>query len=107
VIRFHLDEHIDPAIASALRRHGIDVTTPVEAGLLAASDDAHLDFALAERRVLVTSGADFLRLHRLGRQHAGIVYLPHSRSVGEIVNYLRTLEGCVSTDEIIGQVEYC
>ena len=32
-IRFHLDEHVDPAIATALRRAGIDVTTTVEAGL--------------------------------------------------------------------------
>jgi hypothetical protein len=32
-IRFHLDEHVDPAIATALRRAGIDVTTTNEAGL--------------------------------------------------------------------------
>jgi hypothetical protein len=32
-IRFHLDEHVDPAIAAALHRAGIDVTTTVEAGL--------------------------------------------------------------------------
>jgi hypothetical protein len=31
-IRFHLDEHVDPAIATALRRAGIDVTTTNEAG---------------------------------------------------------------------------
>lgn len=29
---FHLDEHVDPDIARALRRHGIDVTTTVETG---------------------------------------------------------------------------
>jgi hypothetical protein len=32
-LRFHLDEHIDPDVARALRRYGIDVTTTVEAGL--------------------------------------------------------------------------
>ena len=37
-IRFHLDEHIDPAVARALRRHGADVTTTVEAGLRTKSD---------------------------------------------------------------------
>jgi hypothetical protein len=29
-IRFHLDEHVDPAIATALRRAGIDVTPPTK-----------------------------------------------------------------------------
>ena len=32
-IRFHLDEHVDPDVARALRRYGIDVTTTVETGL--------------------------------------------------------------------------
>lgn len=32
-IRFHLDEHCDPAIAAGLRRHGIDVTTTQEVGI--------------------------------------------------------------------------
>jgi hypothetical protein len=42
-IRFHLDEHIDPDIAAALRRHGVDATTTTDAGLRAANDDAQLD----------------------------------------------------------------
>jgi hypothetical protein len=37
-IRFHLDEHVDPAIASALRRAGIDVTTTIGAGLRTKDD---------------------------------------------------------------------
>lgn len=61
-IRFHLDEHLDPDIARALRRYGIDVTTTVEAGLRTQSDFAQLDFATREQRVLVTHDADFLRL---------------------------------------------
>lgn len=37
-IQFHLDEHIPPAIASALRRRGIEVTTASEARLLGAPE---------------------------------------------------------------------
>jgi hypothetical protein len=37
-IRFHLDENVDPDIASALGRTGIDVTTSQQANLLAESD---------------------------------------------------------------------
>ncbi len=64
MLRFHLDEHIDTAIADGLRRRGIDVTTTAEAGLRGAGDEAHVAFALSEGRVLVTNDADFLRLHR-------------------------------------------
>jgi len=49
-IRFHLDEHVDPAIAIAVRRAGIDVTTTSEAGLRTKDDETHLDFARAEGR---------------------------------------------------------
>ena len=37
-VRFHLDEHIDPAISAALRRVFVAVTTTVEAGLRTATD---------------------------------------------------------------------
>ena len=56
VIRFHLDEHIDPAIAAGLRNHGIDVTTAAHAGLLGASDEEHISSALSQDRVIVWWG---------------------------------------------------
>lgn len=58
-VRFHLDEHVDPDIARALRRHGIDVTTTVEAGLRTESDVAQWEFVRREDRVIVTHDADF------------------------------------------------
>lgn len=58
-IRFHLDEHVDPDVARALRQHRIDVSTTVEAGLRMASDTDQLDYARREGRVLVTHDADF------------------------------------------------
>jgi predicted nuclease of predicted toxin-antitoxin system len=63
VIRFHLDEHIDPDIAEGLRRRSIDVTTTIEAGLEHATDEAQLAFAHTEQRVLVTRDRDFLVLN--------------------------------------------
>jgi hypothetical protein len=47
-IRFHLDEHCSHAIAAGLRRHGIDVTTATEAGLLHAPDETHMAYALPQ-----------------------------------------------------------
>jgi hypothetical protein len=37
-VRFHLDEHVPPAIAEGLRRRRIDVTTTADAGLRGADD---------------------------------------------------------------------
>ena len=38
-IRFHLDENVDPDVALALGRQGIDVTTTREMGLLGQPDE--------------------------------------------------------------------
>ena len=43
-IRFHLDEQVDPDIARALRLHGIDVSTTVDADLRTRGDTAQLDY---------------------------------------------------------------
>src|SRR5437868_2073537 len=84
-IRFHLDENCDPRLAVGLRLYGIDLTTTAEAGLLHASDEFQLGYAAFEGRVIVTHDADFLRLAAAGAKHAGIVYCPQSRSLGELV----------------------
>jgi hypothetical protein len=46
-IRFHLDENFSNAIATALRRMDIEVSTTPEAKLLGQSDEAQLEFAQA------------------------------------------------------------
>jgi predicted nuclease of predicted toxin-antitoxin system len=75
VLRFHLDEHVDHAIAIGLRKRGIDVTTTTEAGLLGSEDEAHIVFALREQRVIYTNDADYLAFAAESGQHAGIVYV--------------------------------
>ena len=60
-IRFHLDENCDPRIAAGLALHGVEATTTRQAGLLHASDEAHVAYALAQGRVIVTHDPDFLR----------------------------------------------
>jgi predicted nuclease of predicted toxin-antitoxin system len=73
-LRFHLDEHVSPAVAEGLRRRGIDVTLTHEVGLSGADDAEHIAFALQENRVIVTHDRDFPRWHSAGVKHAGIVY---------------------------------
>ena len=106
-IRFHLDENVDPDIALALRRTGIDVTTSQEANLLAESDVVQLDFARTQSRILVTHDDDFLILNSQGIDHSGIVYCQKdTKSVGYIIRMLVLLYEVATSEQIKGRVEY-
>lgn len=107
MLRFHLDEHVPHAIAHGLRRRQIDVTTTVDAGLLGADDEEHLEFALREQRVIFTNDSDFLRLTAQGRQHNGIVYCaPEASRIGEVIRYLALMDACLAPDEVANQIEF-
>lgn len=75
-LRFHLDESIPlpDAIAGALRRAGIDVTTTTEANLRTTDDVAQLEYVKQSGRIMVTCDADFLKLAAQDEDHAGIVF---------------------------------
>ncbi|MDX9956112.1 MAG: DUF5615 family PIN-like protein [Anaerolineae bacterium] len=105
-LRFHLDEHISPKVAEALRRHGVDVTTTIGADLRTASDTAQLDFCRREMRVLVTQDADFLRHSRTDNAHAGIVYCNSQRTISEIVRGLILVYEILTVEDMQGRVEY-
>lgn len=106
-IAFHLDEHIDSAIAEGLRRRGIDVTMSTDVGLRGAPDEEHLDFAFQSGRILVTQDRDFLRLHSIGAPHAGIAYCKQrTRSVGAILRALIVIYESFTPNEVKGQVLY-
>src|SRR5258707_10996039 len=96
-VRFHLDEHVEPAVGTGLRRRNIDVTTTADAGLLGASDEEHLAFALGAGRVTFTQDQDFLRLAASGMAHAGVVYNQQgTRTVGQIIEGLELIYLCLT-----------
>jgi predicted nuclease of predicted toxin-antitoxin system len=106
-IRYHLDEHIDPDIARALRRHGIDVTTTVEARLLSRSDRSQIEYASSSGRAIVTHDADFLRMASEGLDHPGVVYCHRTaHSIGEMIRRLILVYEVLGADEIRGRVEF-
>jgi predicted nuclease of predicted toxin-antitoxin system len=106
-IRFHLDEHIDPAIANGLRRRGIDVTTTADMGLQGTRDEEHLAFARAERRIIVTHDDDYLRLHQRGIPNAGIAYCrQQTRSIGEMLRALVLIWAVLTPEEMENHVEF-
>ncbi|MBD2195264.1 MULTISPECIES: DUF5615 family PIN-like protein [Calothrix] len=106
-LQFHLDENVDPDIALALRRAGINVTTSQSANLLAQSDNVQLDFAKTNSRVLITHDDDFLILNSQGIEHAGIVYVQKdAKPIGYIIRMLILLYEVATPEELIGRVEY-
>jgi hypothetical protein len=106
-IRFHLDENVDPAIASGLRRRGVDASTSHETELLEAPDEQQLAYALAQSRVLVTHDEDFLAIAKPGVEHAGIAYChPELRSIGQIISGLMLIHDCLTPDDMRNHVEF-
>jgi predicted nuclease of predicted toxin-antitoxin system len=106
-VRYHFDEHMPGVVARELRRLGIDAETTHEAGLLGASDRAHLAHARAHGRVVVTEDADYRDLHDQGEPHSGIVYFPGGhRPIGELVESLRLVYESYSAEEMVGRLEY-
>jgi hypothetical protein len=106
-IRFHLDENCARAIAIGLRRHGIDVTTTPDAGLLGAIDEEQAAYALPQGRVIFTQDQDFLRIHALAVPHAGIAYCEKdARSIGEIIDGLNLIWDVLEPEEMANRVEF-
>jgi len=84
-IRIHLDENCDVGLASELRAYGMDVTTTYDMGLPGSSDRRQLEFAHAERRVVISHDFDMVKLHRAGVVHQSIIHgKMNRRSVAEM-----------------------
>ncbi|MEW6249347.1 MAG: DUF5615 family PIN-like protein [Planctomycetota bacterium] len=106
-IRFHLDENVHGAVADALRRRGIDATTPSDAGLCGATDEQHLAYAGRERRVIITHDVDLLRLHARGAEHAGIAFCQaRGRSLRQRVGALSLLAISAPPEGLANRVVY-
>lgn len=105
-IRIYTDEHVSRVVIRGLRQRDIDVLTVPDAGMMEATDEAHLSLALREGRVLFTQDADFLRLAASGKPHAGIVYTRQHTPPRTIIQSLMLMCQVLSAEEMIGRVEY-
>ncbi len=113
-LQFHLDEDCQAsALATALREHGLDVSTTNEAKLTGAADATQLRWAAQAKRVLITNNIrDFVPVHSrwLDEEvdpHAGIVLIgQQTLSIGEIVRRLLQMSRSRSPEEMANQLEW-
>ena len=105
-IQFYADENVHGVVVSGLRLRGVDVLTTKEAGMLGASDEEQLEFALREGRVLFTHDDDFLRIHAVGVVHRGIVYAHQETPVREIIRGLTLIHQVLDAAEMKNHVEF-
>lgn len=111
-LSFLLDEDISYRVAEGLRRRGVDAVSVHEVGRANTrlSDEAQLEFAVNQGRVMVTyNRADYQALDAAwrveGRMHAGILCCAEDsiprRAIGRLV---RALEAAASAHESLDGV---
>lgn len=105
-IKFYCDEHIHPAISTALKNRGVDIVTAQDVNMLGIADETHLQFASSQGRAIVTQDTDFLRLHKSGIPHFGILFAHHTKKLSEIVHGLIRIYQMKSEKDMKNHVEY-
>jgi predicted nuclease of predicted toxin-antitoxin system len=91
-MKYYLDEDLSQHLADRLRQAKVSATSAHEEGAEGWSDEAQLNKAGREGRCLVTRNRnDFIELtvqfYRDGRQHAGVLIVPHTIA-GDAFNLL-------------------
>lgn len=78
--KLYADEQFPRPAIEALRRFGHDVMTVHEAGQAGAADPDVLVFAIANQLTVLTQNRrDFIKLHQLNPNHAGIIVCSENR----------------------------
>ena len=96
-MKYYLDEDLSPKICQILRKTGMDALSAHEAGLLEATDRQQLEFAVKEKRCLVTRNRnDFIRLTLQffsdHRAHFGVLIVPYTIRGDQFARIARLLK---------------
>ena len=106
-IRFYLDENVPIAVATQLKRRGIEVVTVRDLGLLGDSDINHLYRATQMSHVLCTHDIDYIELAVSGLEHSGIVFgQQHRHGIGDWVRFLELVHTAYEPEEMRNRIEY-
>ena len=109
-LKIYLNENLSWKVAKALREYGYDVISSHEVGMNSYEDDVPFEFAISEKRAVVTNNfGDFVRLYdeyaALGKQHYGVI-LTTKCTVGEIVKRLKNFLRSITVEEMKNQIRW-
>jgi predicted nuclease of predicted toxin-antitoxin system len=107
-LRLLLDEDSQAKILVAgLRAAGHDVLTASEDGLESASDADVVEFAKsAERIVLTRNCTDFVEIHSMKPDHAGIICIFMSANSNKDMSYYDIVNAVGNIDTFAGKVNW-
>jgi hypothetical protein len=74
--------------------------------MLGIADETHLQFATSQGRTVITQDTDFLRLHKTGISHTGILFAHQSKALSEIIHGLIRVYQMRTEKEMENHVEY-
>ena len=109
-IAFYLDEHVQLALAEALRARGVDVLTTQEAGNMGLTDMRQLAFATENKRSLFSyNKGHFARIHyqwmNIHRPHGGII-ISDQLMIGPVLRRLMKLHFSLNSEDMQNRLEY-
>jgi predicted nuclease of predicted toxin-antitoxin system len=108
--KIHLNENLSPRLSTQLVKHGFDVTSSQEVGLLSTPDDKQLEHAVSQQRAIVTFNVrDFSDLHRKyfseDKEHWGIIFST-PEPIGILLHRLLRLLHTVHAEELKNQIRW-
>ena len=88
-VKLYLDENITPLLASVLRGRSYDVVSAHEVGMRRKKDVEQLEYAISQKRALVTFNAKHFaplaeKYFKEGRDHYGII-ATKTLELGELI----------------------
>jgi hypothetical protein len=103
-IALYTDADVHGALAAQIRRRGFDTISAYEAGNAGLDDDDQLEYAVSQRRAILTCNARhfeplFEEWWQTGRKHYGVV-VAEQLPVGKLLRRVLRLLNTVSAEEM-------
>ena len=111
MLRLYMDVHVKTAIATGVRRRGIDVLAAQEDEAVRLEDEALLDRVTALQRVLFSQDDDLLAIARVrqatGVPFAGLIYGHQlAATIGKYVLDLEVVCTVLDPEDMANRIEY-
>jgi uncharacterized protein with PIN domain len=109
-LKIYLNENLSWKSAKVLREYGYDVISSHEVGMNAEDDKIQFDFAVSEKRAVLTNNfGDFVRLYQeyasSGKDHYGIIFTTKC-TIAKLIKRIRKLSKNVTAEQMKNQIRW-